>query len=174
MINFIDMCSMTNISVLMLLENRYGYYIHGRSPHEMADIDMRQMLMQFQQESKQMIGKRGLETGSDDQSFIIKVSRPFRSAYDNLLFNYQVSMKTSFLNENFIWFSLFEESRWKSSIEEGRRSWIWNSLGFLSKSKRFSLFISQPAFTNAQLCRSTSISPGKDFEYRIPKNTNRW
>jgi len=36
--NFVDLCSMTNISLLMFDETFHGYYIHGRSPYGQAEI----------------------------------------------------------------------------------------------------------------------------------------
>lgn len=32
-VEFIDLCSISNISVLMFDESCHGYYIHGRSPY---------------------------------------------------------------------------------------------------------------------------------------------
>lgn len=40
---FVDLLSVTNISVLLLQEQTYGYYLHGRSVHEHADTDMLQV-----------------------------------------------------------------------------------------------------------------------------------
>ncbi|UJR08253.1 hypothetical protein I4U23_012526 [Adineta vaga] len=88
-INFIDLCSVSNISIFILMENLYGYYIHGRSPHGITDVNMKDMMMHLERESNQMIGKRGLQPNSDDQIFIIRVDRAFRSQYELLLLNYQ-------------------------------------------------------------------------------------
>jgi meckelin len=35
---FVDLCSITNMSVLMFDESFHGYYIHGRSPFGQAEI----------------------------------------------------------------------------------------------------------------------------------------
>ena len=91
LVNFIDLCSISNISVFILQNNQYGYYIHGESPHSVADVNMKEMMMHLERESEQLIGRRGLEANSDDQTFIIKVSREFRSQFDILLSNYRVS-----------------------------------------------------------------------------------
>ncbi|CAF3770661.1 unnamed protein product [Rotaria sp. Silwood1] len=88
-INFIDLCSVSNISVFILMDNQYGYYIHGRSPHGITDVDMKEMMINLERESQANSGRRGLETNSDDQIFIIKVDRPVRSQYDLLLRSYQ-------------------------------------------------------------------------------------
>lgn len=38
--NMIDLCSISNISILILTHPLHGYYIHGRSVHDQADTDM--------------------------------------------------------------------------------------------------------------------------------------
>ncbi len=40
---YVDLCSMSNISVFILETGQYGYYIHGRSVHGCADTGMREM-----------------------------------------------------------------------------------------------------------------------------------
>ena len=40
---FIDLCSVSNVSVLILTSKLFGYYIHGRSVHGHADTNMREM-----------------------------------------------------------------------------------------------------------------------------------
>lgn len=74
------------------MENLYGYYIHGRSPHGLADIDMKGMIMNLQREEENLIGQRGLEPNSKDQIFILKISQRFRSEFDNLINNYRVGV----------------------------------------------------------------------------------
>ncbi len=91
LLNFIDLCSVSNISVLLLIDNRYGYYIHGRSPHGTTDVNMKDMLLNLERESNRMSGTRGLEAKSDDQTFIIKIDGAFRSQYDLLIQTYRVN-----------------------------------------------------------------------------------
>ncbi|CAF1194078.1 unnamed protein product [Rotaria sordida] len=88
-INFVDLCSTSNISVFILMDNQYGYYIHGRSPHGITDVNIKDMTMNLEHESQGTAGRRGLEPNSDDQIFIIKVDRAFRFQYEILLQNYQ-------------------------------------------------------------------------------------
>ena len=40
---YVDLCSMSNVSVFVLANAQFGYYIHGRSVHGRADTDMREM-----------------------------------------------------------------------------------------------------------------------------------
>lgn len=112
LVNFIDLCSVSNISVFILQNNHYGYYIHGRSPHGVSDVNMKEMIMHLARESDQLIGGRGLEPNSDDQTFIVKVSREFRSQFNILLNNYRVSRQ-----DESIFASLVVIERIESSIE---------------------------------------------------------
>jgi meckelin len=40
---FVDLCSMSNISVFIMANANFGYYIHGRSVHGKADTNMSEM-----------------------------------------------------------------------------------------------------------------------------------
>lgn len=92
-LNFIDLCSVSNISVFILDENQRGYYIHGRSPHGITDVNMKEILMNFHRERNQMSGTRGLQNNSNEQIFIMKINRHFRKQYDLLFRNYYVRIK---------------------------------------------------------------------------------
>lgn len=89
-LNFIDLCSVSNISVFILADNLYGYYIHGLSPHGTTDVNMKDMIMNLERESKKMSGTRGLEAKSNEQTFIVRIDRRLRMEYERLLFTYQV------------------------------------------------------------------------------------
>lgn len=41
---FVDLASITNVSTLALDSKLHGYYIHGRSPHGFADVDMKALI----------------------------------------------------------------------------------------------------------------------------------
>ena len=47
---FVDLCSLANISVFILETDLYGYYIHGRSVHGRADTGLREMHLNFVRE----------------------------------------------------------------------------------------------------------------------------
>ncbi|CAF4599618.1 unnamed protein product [Rotaria sp. Silwood1] len=87
-LNFVDLCSVSNISVFILDQNYHGYYIHGRSPHGIADVNIRDMLMNLERESKSMSSTRGLQANSTEQIFIMKINRIFRAQYDLLFRQY--------------------------------------------------------------------------------------
>ncbi|CAF4828802.1 unnamed protein product [Rotaria sp. Silwood1] len=88
-LNFIDLCSVSNISVFILTDDQYGYYIHGLSPHGTTDVNMKEMIMNLERESNQMSGTRGLQAKSDEQTFIVQFTGHFRSQYNVLIGNYQ-------------------------------------------------------------------------------------
>lgn len=83
--DFIDLCAMSNVSIFILENNRYGYYIHGRSVHGRADTNMWQMNEQVKREEDDLCGKRGLEPNSELQTFEIEVPLRFREQYEDVV-----------------------------------------------------------------------------------------
>ena len=41
--NFVDLCSLCNVSVVILSHDQFGYYIHGRTVHGFGDMSLKQM-----------------------------------------------------------------------------------------------------------------------------------
>ncbi len=41
--NFVDLCSLCNVSVMALTHDQYGYYIHGHTVHGRGDMNLKQM-----------------------------------------------------------------------------------------------------------------------------------
>ena len=39
-LNFADLCTLANCSVLIMTEKYHGYYIHGRAPWAKSDLPM--------------------------------------------------------------------------------------------------------------------------------------
>ncbi|KAI5693058.1 hypothetical protein M8J75_006918, partial [Diaphorina citri] len=66
---FVDLCSVANVSVFILTTENYGYYIHGRSAHGFADTDMESMATQMLREEEDLVGHRGLLPGTEQQTF---------------------------------------------------------------------------------------------------------
>lgn len=102
---FIDLSSIANISVLILIES-YGFYIHGRSGcllishlhwfssfsvslfplvHGRSDIDTFNMILQFKREEENLCGHRGLLPGSDQQTYTILAPKNLRLFYEKLI-----------------------------------------------------------------------------------------
>ncbi|MPC34408.1 meckelin-like [Portunus trituberculatus] len=82
---FIDLCSIANISIFILEHKMYGYYIHGRSAHGFADVDMQSIYEQMKREEEDLCGHRGLEPSSECQTFEVMVTPKFREKYDTIL-----------------------------------------------------------------------------------------
>ncbi|KAL3115491.1 hypothetical protein niasHT_016615 [Heterodera trifolii] len=93
--NFMDLCSVANISVLAMTNPLRGFYIHGRSVHGFADTDMLQMNVFLQRERDNLCAMRGLEMGSDLQTFVINVPRAFRERIDQIMATAVVNGKIS-------------------------------------------------------------------------------
>ncbi|XP_054637503.1 meckelin-like isoform X1 [Dunckerocampus dactyliophorus] len=81
---FVDLCSISNISVLVLPHRCFGYYIHGRSVHGHADTNMEEMNNNLRREAESMCGQRGLLPNTDIQTFQVALSTRLRSHYDRI------------------------------------------------------------------------------------------
>lgn len=100
---FIDVCSIANISVFLFSQRCYGYYVHGRSPHGFADTDVCSMILQFKREEDNMCGHRGLLPGSENQTYRVLAPKNLRTFYDKLVlpmhkpaFFANITMSTAF------------------------------------------------------------------------------
>lgn len=82
---FADLCSLSNVSVLVLTHKCYGYYIHGRSVHGQADVSMEMMMDNLRKEEENLCPLRGLEPGSDIQTFEVVLSDRTREQYDKIM-----------------------------------------------------------------------------------------
>ncbi|XP_053323888.1 meckelin [Spea bombifrons] len=81
---FVDLCSMSNISVFILSHRCYGYYIHGRSVHGHADTSMEEMNMNLKREAENMCSQRGLQPNNDVQTFQISITNRMRTQFDRI------------------------------------------------------------------------------------------
>jgi len=64
--------------------SHFGYYIHGKSAHGSADTDMEGLLNQLQREADDLCGHRGLQAGSDQQTFSMILPATLRTYYDKV------------------------------------------------------------------------------------------
>lgn len=72
---FVDLCSICNMSLLMFDESLHGYYIHGRSPFGQAEITQEQMRSNLYFESSGKAQMRGITDSAPDlQTFEIFVN----------------------------------------------------------------------------------------------------
>ena len=81
---FVDLCSISNVSVFIMAEPYYGFYIHGRSVHGRADTDMAEMNEQLKKEEEDLVGKRGLLPNTDTQTFEMHLPDGLRDEYDRV------------------------------------------------------------------------------------------
>ncbi|XP_021118293.1 meckelin isoform X2 [Heterocephalus glaber] len=81
---FVDLCSVSNISVFLLSYKCFGYYIHGRSIHGHADTNMEEMNINLKREAENLCSQRGLVPNTDGQTFQIAVSSQMRQHYDRI------------------------------------------------------------------------------------------
>ena len=100
--NFIDLCSVSNISVFILDQAHHGFYLHGRSPHGMTDVNIKDMIMNLDRESRLLSGTRGLEVNSTEQIFIMKITKSFRKEYDLLFRKYYVKFGFVFFDQSIL------------------------------------------------------------------------
>ena len=84
---FSDLCSVCNVSVFILRDAYFGFYIHGRSVHGAAEIDMWRMRENFRKEQANMTAQRGLQPNSDQQTFEMHVPTLLRAQLDAVLLN---------------------------------------------------------------------------------------
>jgi meckelin len=82
---FVDFCSVTNISMFIMTHTQFGYYIHGRSPHGNADSSISQMIQALRKEKDDMTGNRGLGPNNNHQTFSILISDKLSKEYAKAL-----------------------------------------------------------------------------------------
>jgi len=85
---FLDLCSVANVSVLILQESLRGYYIHGQSPLGKADTTLQELIKFLEEEGRGKIKGRGITDDKSDnlQTYEIYLSYTMRQIYDGLYF----------------------------------------------------------------------------------------
>ncbi|KAK7114529.1 meckelin-like [Littorina saxatilis] len=81
---FVDLCSMSNISVFVMANSHFGYYIHGRSVHGKADTNIREMAEMMKREEEDLCGKRGLVPDTEEQTFMMSLPKRLRVKYEQV------------------------------------------------------------------------------------------
>lgn len=82
---FIDLCSVANVSLFAMLYPRYGYYIHGRNANGSGDCNIAEMSALLEREERDLCSKRGLSPQSDQQTFTIILPKIINDHYKKLL-----------------------------------------------------------------------------------------
>lgn len=85
---FLDLCSVANISVLILKDSLKGYYLHGQSPLGVADTTLQQLIQFLEEEGRGKIKGRGITDEKNDnlQTYEIYLSYSMRQIYEGLYF----------------------------------------------------------------------------------------
>ena len=69
---FIDLCSVSNISVLLMDQYFHGYYIHGKAPWGRSDLTMRELKELLDSESKGEQRLRGIQTQLNENQSMLR------------------------------------------------------------------------------------------------------
>jgi meckelin len=91
--NFLDLCTMSNISVFITTSTAHGFYLHARSVHSHADVDMRKLSQALVDERSGLVGLRGLLPGQPEQVFECFFAREFAQHFGNLKSQITVQQK---------------------------------------------------------------------------------
>lgn len=82
---YVDLCSVSNVSVFVMVTKRYGYYIHGRSAHGRADVNMKEMHELLRREEEDLCGHRGLLPNTEQQTFQMALPVGVHDQFQRLL-----------------------------------------------------------------------------------------
>lgn len=88
---FIDLCSVANVSLFSMMYPRFGYYIHGRNPNGSGDCGISGMNALLEREERDLCSKRGLAPNSDQQTFILILPKIINDHYRKLLFTNELT-----------------------------------------------------------------------------------
>ena len=88
--NFIDLCSVSNISIFIFDESVHGYYIHGQSPGGISEVTTEEIEKILKLESKGGLRGRGLIPTDpyNLQTFEILVPWEMRQEYQGVNFQF--------------------------------------------------------------------------------------
>ena len=82
---FVDLCTLSKISIIIMDETYHGWYLHCRSPYPFADGTMTDILDHLRKEEAGLTSDRSLEGAPKDvQTFEIHVSDIWRQKFDKI------------------------------------------------------------------------------------------
>lgn len=82
---FVDLCSVANVSLFSMMFPRYGYYVHGRNANGSSDCGLSEINALLEREERDLCSMRGLESNSDQQTFVLVLPRIINDHYRRLL-----------------------------------------------------------------------------------------
>lgn len=88
----LDLCAVCNVSILIMVEQNKGFYLHGRSPYP-SDCGLEEMLTNLRREGKML--DRGLEGANGCQAFDFFASAAFRHQM-NKIYSYARPARNGF------------------------------------------------------------------------------
>jgi len=84
---FVDLCTVAKISVVILDERYHGYYLHCDAPYDFADADMSQLVLSLSDEAGTVRAGRGLigapPDSGDAQAFELFLPQVWRRTFDS-------------------------------------------------------------------------------------------
>lgn len=83
--NFLDLCTTSNISILLTTSASHGYYLHGRSVHSHADAEMKRLSQNLYDEGDGLVGLRGLLPNTAEQVFECFFTTAFTGEYRSMI-----------------------------------------------------------------------------------------
>jgi hypothetical protein len=83
---FVDLCSVGNVSLFAMLYARYGFYLHGRNANGTSDCGLVEMNVLLEREERDLCSRRGLLANSDQQTFVLVLPKIINDHYRKLLF----------------------------------------------------------------------------------------
>jgi meckelin len=82
LLQYVDLLSLSNISLIIMDETCHGYYIHGRSAHGVADTGLKRLNENLRREESDIVPGRGLD--DEGQGFELILSQKFRDTFNKI------------------------------------------------------------------------------------------
>ena len=82
--NFLDLLSLSNISILIFDSNIHGFYLHGNNNMGSSEGELEDFQKMLKKEEKGFLGKRGLIEKSELQTFEVYLPSDFRKFLDTV------------------------------------------------------------------------------------------
>ncbi|KAI3630481.1 hypothetical protein MIR68_011916 [Amoeboaphelidium protococcarum] len=120
LLNLMDTSSLANISIFIMNCPYHGYYLHGKSVHQLADVDFQQFKDYLLKEQNAVMDRRGLGN-TDYQQFEVFINGAFQQTYFQLLNALQMNRGDVYQNRSAAARGqLLEESKTISSVDESQ------------------------------------------------------
>ena len=86
-VDFVDLCSVANISVMLFNDSFQGYYIHGKSPLGAADVSSEKLRLNLEAEAQGEGAARGIHPSMPNaQTFEIFLPAKMINQYNKVYF----------------------------------------------------------------------------------------